>query len=169
MTYDYNRIHEMIHQADLAELAELANHWDEFPGGNYHPYGSSWIIEAIQCGNAEVVAWMLLHGATPKIVVNDGFTALHCAIQRSEHDKYQMMRDLIAADADVNEIGIHGYTPSHLAAVLNDVEALKILHRSGADFSIRTSIDDYFTPLQEARSLKGAKAAEAIHFLESLN
>jgi ankyrin repeat protein len=168
MTYDYMGIHDMIHQADLAKLGELANDWNEFPAVNYHPDGSPWIIEAIQCGNSEVVAWMLQHGATPKIKVNDGYTALHCAIERSELDKFQMMRDLIAAGADVNEIGIHGYTPGHLAAVLNDVEALKILYQSGADFSIKTSIDDYFTPLEEARSLKGAKAAEAIHFLETL-
>lgn len=43
---------------------------------------------------------------------------------------------------------------------MDDVEALKILVRHGADLSIRTDIDDYATPLEEARNLGKVRAAE---------
>lgn len=78
------------------------------------------------------------------------------------------MRALIAAGANVDEIGIHGYAPAHLAAVRNDVEALKILRENGADFSIRTPVDDCYTPLEEARSLNEQRAGDAIRYLETL-
>ena len=50
-----------------------------------------------------------------------------------------------------------------LAAARDDVEALRILVRHGADLSIRTDIDNYATPLEEARHLGKLKAVE---FLE---
>lgn len=68
----------------------------------------------------------------------------------------------------MNEIGIHGYAPAHHAAVRNDVEALKILYEKGADFSLRTTVDDYATPLEEARPMTQWHANEAIALLQSL-
>lgn len=167
MTCDHRTIVDAIQNADLAILEELAAHWPAFPEG-VDDSGTRWITNAIACGSAGVVRWMLSHGASAGIEADDGYTVLHSAIERSQPDRHQIMQDLIAAGADVNEIGIHGYTPAHLAAVRNDVEALKVLHERGADFSIRTSVDDYYTPLEEARSLKGERAAEAISYLETL-
>jgi ankyrin repeat protein len=168
MTHDYRTIMDAIQRADQTALEEIATYWSEFPEGVDDFIGRHWITNAIDCGNAEIVAWMLSHGATPQIKIDDGYTVLHSAIERSQRDKYQMMRDLIAAGADINAIGIHGYTPAHLAAVRNDVEALRILHDSGADFSIRTTVDDYYTPLEEVRASKPINTAEAISYLESL-
>ena len=52
-----------------------------------------------------------------------------------------------------------------MAAARDDVEALRILVRYGADLSIRTDIDDYATPLEEARNLGKVNAAT---YLESV-
>ena len=168
MKYDYRAIIELIRTADFEAMGELAGCWDEFPSGKDDFLGRHWITNAIDCGSVEVVSWMLSNGASVPIEVDDGYTVLHSVIERSNEDKYQMMRILIDAGADVDEIGIHGYAPAHQAAVRNDVEALKILHESGADFRLRTTVDDYATPLEEARSLNQRHAAEAIDFLQAL-
>lgn len=168
MTYDHPTILDAIKHADFATLEDLANHWDEFPSGVDTVAGTRWITHAIDYGTAAVVSWMLSRGASPSFDTEDGYTVLHSAIERNQHDKYRMMRDLIAAGADVNGIGIHGHTPAHLAAVRNDVEALRVLHESGADFRIRTSVDDYYTPLEEARSMIQRNASEAIEYLETI-
>src|SRR5262249_3971653 len=91
-----------------------------------------WITNAIDCGTPEVVAWMLDHGA-PVIFPDEGrgrrdaegYTVLHSALERRAPGKYEIMRLLIEAGADVNEHGANDWTPAHLAAVSNDVEALK--------------------------------------------
>jgi hypothetical protein len=168
MKYDYDAIMEAIRASDFEAMNELAGCWDEFPCGRDDFHGRHWITNAIDCGNVEVVSWMLSHGASLPIEVDDGYTVLHSVIERSKNDKYQMMKILIDAGADVDEIGIHGYAPAHHAAVRNDVRALKILHENGADFSLRTTVDDYATPLEEARSMTRRNATEAIGFLQSL-
>ena len=53
----------------------------------------------------------------------------------------------------VNLKGVNDWTPAHMAAARDDVDALRVLVAHGADLSIRTEIDDYATPLEEARNL----------------
>ena len=53
-----------------------------------------------------------------------------------------------------------------MAAAWNDVETLRILYEAGADFSIRTRIDAYATPLEEAMIL--GRSAEAVAYLKSV-
>jgi ankyrin repeat protein len=65
----------------------------------------------------------------------------------------------------VNRKGINDWTPAHMAAARDDVEALRLLVRYGADLTIRTDIDDYSTPLEEARSMGKLNAAS---YLESV-
>ena len=72
---------------------------------------------------------------------------------------------LLANGAPVNAHGINDWTPMHLAAVRNDVPALRILVRFGADLTIRTNIDNCATPLEEVRIMKKRQAVE---FLESV-
>ena len=72
MTYDHRTIMDAIRNADQSVLEELASCWSEFPAGVDDFIGNPWITNAISCGNAEVVAWMLSHGATPKIEIDDG-------------------------------------------------------------------------------------------------
>ena len=52
-----------------------------------------------------------------------------------------------------------------MAAARDDVDALRLLVAYGADLSIRTEIDNYATPLEEARVL-GKR--NAVAYLEGL-
>lgn len=53
-----------------------------------------------------------------------------------------------------------------MAANFEDIEALKILIYHAPDLSIRTRIDDYATPLEQAHQLG---RTVAVRFLDGLN
>ncbi len=167
MTFDYQTIMEAIRTANLEVLEQIAKNREDFPFCKNGFVGQDWVMDAIDCGCVEAVVWMLDQGATvPMEKSYAGYGLLHGVIEHESDEKYRMMKALIDAGADVNEIGIHGYTPSHHAAVRNDVEALRILFEHGADFNIRTTVDDYATPLEEAREINPQTAKDAIAFLE---
>jgi uncharacterized protein len=54
-------------------------------------------------------------------------------------DQLERLDDLIVAGAPLNLKGVNDWTPAHIAATRDDVEALRILVRHGADLSIRTA------------------------------
>lgn len=167
---DYDYIMKAIMAGGLSALEEVAQIVDGFPAGKDDRLARHWITNGIDCGTPEVVAWMLARGA-PVIFPDEGqgrrdaegYTVLHSALERRASDKYEIMRLLIEAGADVNAHGVNDWTPAHLAAARNDVEALKILRDAHADFNIRTRIDQHESPLDEARALG---ALEAVRFLE---
>jgi ankyrin repeat protein len=76
-----------------------------------------------------------------------------------------VLERLLRAGAPVNLKGLNDWTPAHMAAARDDVEVLRLLVAHGADLTIRTTIDDYATPLEEVRTLGQHRAAA---FLESL-
>jgi ankyrin repeat protein len=161
---DYDDIMKSIMAGDVKALEDLTQLVDDFPTGKDDFISRHWITNGIDCGTSEVVAWMLSKGAPVVFRDDEGYTVLHSAIEREKPDKYELIRLLIDAGADINAHGVNDWTPAHMAAVRNDVEALRILHSAGADFSITTRIDDYATPLEEARNLGGA--AEAVAYLQ---
>src|SRR4051794_7158931 len=131
---DYDEIMKCLSGDDIEALEELARIVDGFPAGKDDFIQRHWITNAIDCGNTKVVRWMLKKGA-PVIFRNDeGYTVLHSAIERQTPDKYEIMQVLIDGGADVNAHGVNDWTPAHMAAVRNDVEALRILYDAGADF-----------------------------------
>ena len=97
---------------------------------------------------------------------DEGYTVLHSCIDRDLLGKYEILRLLIAAGADLDAKGINDWTPLHLAAARDDITALKILLKAGADRTIRTEIDDYNTPAEEARMLGRHEAAKLIEDYE---
>ena len=146
---------------DLESLGEIAQLLEGFPNGQDDFLRRSWITNAVDAGPLEVVRWMLSRGASVVFQDPEGSSILHSAIERTLPHKYEILRALIAAGADLNAHGPNDWTPTHYAAVRNDVEALKILLDAGANLSIRTRIDDYTTPLEEAISLGNAEKAVA--------
>ena len=59
----------------------------------------------------------------------------------------------------MNAYGVNGWTPLHMAAGYGDLPALEVLLNAGADPTIKTEIDDYLTPAEEARKLGQHAAA----------
>lgn len=162
---EYLRGIKVLETGSLADLEQLAAEIPGFPEGVDPFIGRRWIINAIDTGSTMAVRWMLGKGINLNFRDEEGVTPLHCVIDCSRPDKYDLLELLIVAGAPLNLKGLNDWTPAHNAAARDDVEALRILVRHGADLSIRTEIDEYATPLEEARHLGKLKAVE---FLESL-
>lgn len=158
---DYKYIMDVIIAGDVEQLRELAQLVDGFPDGKDDFIHRHWLTNAVDCGTLEVVRWMLSAGVPVRYRDDEGYTALHSAIDRKSPDRYEVLEALIAAGADLNAHGCNDWTPAHHAAVRNDVRALKMLVEAGADLSICTRIDEYATPLEEAMRLGGADQAVA--------
>ena len=138
-----------------------------FPEGQDDFIQRHWIRNAIDSGSPETVRWMLENGAPANYKDAEGYPALLAAMDREDGYRYEKMKVLIEFGSDVNAQGTNDWTPAHVAAINNDVRALQMLHDAGADFNIRTRIDSYETPLEEARSRGDAE--DAVAFLESLS
>lgn len=156
---------EIIRIGDIERLEDLCSSIENFPCGVENGLLSTyWISYAIEFGAVESVIWMLAKGAKLDFEDGQGYTVLHTAIDSESSQKYKMLELLIESGADVNMRGFNDWTPAHLAAARNDVTALMILHRAGADLSRRTRIDDFSTPLELARQIGAAR--EAVEYLE---
>lgn len=162
---NYDVMMKPVMARDIDALEKLSQTVKDFPTGKDDFIGRHWIGNAIDCGSANVVRWMLEKGAPANYRDDEGYLALHSAIERKEADKYEVMQMLIDHGVDVDAHGLNDWTPAHMAACRNDVEALRILHKAQADFSIRIRIYGDATPLEEARFLG---SSEAVAYLEGV-
>ena len=120
-------------------------------------------INAIDVGSTESIRWMLSRGVELSFRDAEGYTPILSALERQHEDRLEVLKLLLQAGAPVNLKGFNDWTPAHMAAARDDVDALRVLVPHGADLSIRTEIDDYATPLEEARNLG---KLNAVRFLE---
>jgi ankyrin repeat protein len=161
----YLRALEVLRAGAVDELEALARELDGFPDG-VDPYmGTRWIQHAIALGSAESVRWMIARGVDLDFCDEGGYSPVHSALERARDDRLELLDLLLRAGAPVNRKGFNDWTPAHKAAASDDVDALRVLVRHGADLTIRTAIDDRATPLEEARLL-GKR--NAVTYLESL-
>ena len=165
MATDYDVAIEILKSGDRARLEELALLVEGFPDGVDSFIYRRWIINAIDVGAMSSIQWMLATGVDLSFRDEEGYTPLLAAIERRSDDRYEVLRLLLDAGAPINRKGINDWTPAHMAAARDDVEALRLLVAHGADLTIRTEIDDYATPLEEARHLRQYRA---VAFLESV-
>jgi len=162
---DYEYAIEVLKSDDVADFEQLGKLIDDFPCGKDAFLGRHWVTNAIDCGSISAVKWILGRKVDLSFRDEEGYTPLLSAIERDAPDKYELLTTLLLAGAPVNTTGINGFTPAHLAAVRNDTEALQILAKHGADFTMRTTIDDYSTPLEEAERVG---SNEAVAFLRTV-
>jgi ankyrin repeat protein len=162
---DYEYLCQLIAEGDLALLEEAAAVLDDFPQGKDAYHGQQWITYAVAGGALPAIQWMLSKNVRLDFREEDGMTVLLHAIDRRQADRYAVLELLLQYGAPIDQQGLNDWTPAHMAAARNDVSALQILVHYGADLTIRTRIDDYATPLEEARLLK---RQEAVRYLESI-
>jgi ankyrin repeat protein len=161
----YKRAMAVLESGSPAQLEELAGEIAGFPEGEDPYIGRHWITNALDSGSRQAVEWMLQRHVDLNFCDPEGYTPLHTALELEREDKYELLDALLSAGAPVNLKGLNDWTPAHMAAAQDDVEALRVLVRHGADLTIRTDIDDHATPLEEARNLGKGRA---ISYLESV-
>lgn len=163
---DFKKVWAAMGAADLEVLRKFQNEIADFPGGRDRWLNRPWIVSAIQSGAPQTIAWMIEVDVPLVFCDGEGTTVLHaCIDQFAEHKSATMhdsMRALIAAGADVNIKGLNDWTPLHLAVARGDLVALQILLDAGADPNIRTTIDDYDTPLEYAESIGFKQAVDIL-------
>lgn len=159
---DFTEIIERLSSGDVAGLMEAAQIIKDFLHGSSDIVVRRWITHAIDVGSIEAVDWMIAQGVSINFRDKEGYAPLHSCIDRRRGDKYEVLARLIAAGADVNAYGTNFWTPLHMAAVREDRKAMKMLMDAGADLALRTTIDHYATPAEEARMLGRPESARFI-------
>lgn len=96
--------------------------------------GSTALIHACGQGQADMVAFLLSHGADTAIPARSGATAVWAAISQSHAD---VLQRLLIHGADANQ-AVAGYPPLNLACMGGSTEQIALLLEHGAD---RTSVD----------------------------
>ena len=112
--------------------------------------GDSVLIYAIYHGSRSLVDDLLALGAAARPDVNDGFPPMVALMSTQRDDKYELMQTLADAGANVNELGVNDQTALSWAIGQDDLEAVRLLLRLGADPHRRTRIDDRTSPVDEA-------------------
>jgi ankyrin repeat protein len=161
---------KVLADGTVEELESLAFRRPPFPRGEDTFHGSPWITNAIFSGSRQAIYWMLAKGLDLGFIDRRGYTPLHAAFERSSDDKYEISEALLKAGAPVNLHGIYAlsdFTPAHLAAAQDDVRLLKLLVQYGADLQIRTCIDQYATPLEDAENRGAMNAARYLRELQA--
>ncbi len=95
------------------------------------PRGMSALLLAAERGQVESVIDLLAHGADPSSRDASGLTALHVAVRASQRGTTLALLD---AKADPNVLGgPRGERPLHYAAMVGDVELMRLLLDRGAE------------------------------------
>ena len=148
---DLREVTDVLANGNDEQLSELELLVDGFPNGKDECIGRYWITHAIDCGSFESVKWILEHKVDLTFCDEEGYTVIHSVLERAKPKKHEILELLLESGASANAYGVNGWTPAHMAAFLEDIESLEILIRHGADLTIRTSVDYYDTPIEEAR------------------
>ncbi|MGH1413032.1 MAG: ankyrin repeat domain-containing protein [Pelagimonas sp.] len=160
---DFDDVLDAMLRADIKDLEFFSAVIDDFPHGKDNHVGSFWMTHAIiECAPIATITWMIRKGITLRYRDDDGDCPLHSCLERDKDDVLEVMAILINAGADVNAHGCQDWTPLHLAAIRDNVPAVRLLLTSGADPRIRTRIDKTETAEEEARSYGKLGPAELI-------
>lgn len=136
---------------DVAAFEMVKAKVPKFPNGTDTFLGRHWLTNAIGSCSLASVQWIIEQNVDLDYCDAEGATAFSASIDRSRGDRYEILKMLISAGADVNIKGMNTYTPLHLATRRSDMKAIDILLAAGADPTIITDIDNYATPEEEAR------------------
>lgn len=157
-----DRLHSAFQQGDLLQIqAELGNP-EDFPNTQWGDCGDLCLDYAIYHAPITLVRELLELGADPNYVSPDGFPSLFAALTAKQSDRALRLLLLLDFGADIQQRGANDYTPLHLAATNDDADSVFILLSRGADPLVKTRIDHYGTPFEEARRSGHAIGLDAL-------
>lgn len=154
------RILDLIIAADMEALERVAAENDQFPNRvDVTWMDQAWIAHAVACAPIEVVAWMIGKGVDLSVVDFERSSLLFFALDLEGPEKYAKLELLLRSGTPTDLHGPNDWTAVHMAACRNDVEALRLLRKYGAD--LRAISFDFWsrTPLENATSQKNWEAA----------
>jgi len=161
---DMIELHEAYTRGDLETVKAMLGDPPDFPNCP-GPYGVGEIIleYAIYHSPIGFIRRLLELGADLNYRDHAGFPSLIAALScGARKDMCDILELLLAFGADIQQRGVNDYTPLHYAANLQDLKAIDLLLRHGADPGARTRIDHYATPLEEAEILGRSEAVAAL-------
>jgi hypothetical protein len=111
----------------VSELVGLGQRLDTPYGHGLTP-----IFMTVQCNYTQLLGLMLARKINPNCTNDDGQTPLHWACASTDlrligPSRYKIIKQLLAAGADMNLKDKQGHTPGDLATEMNHVEALEAL------------------------------------------
>ena len=163
---DKLKLHRLLTEKNLEEIKKFISENPEVltkPG----EFSQSILDDAICCSSYEIIKFLIEAGANTRYSTAGGYTAIHSAIERERPDKTKIIKLLVEKGADINARGFNDWTPLHKAAASDNIELVKLLVKLGADITVRTRIDDYATPAEEARNLGKNEIADYLFGLQN--
>jgi hypothetical protein len=158
------RIDAAFRAGDLEALRAAVDDPATVPNGRMPMAIGSCLVYAIYHSPLSFIRALLEIGADPNAPADDGFPPLIAALSCSRDipgaakrmDVDEVIRLLLAFDADPNQRGVNDYTALHMAVAERNTRAIQLLLDGGADPELATRIDDYATPRQmsEAAGLR---------------
>lgn len=158
------QIHKAFTSGNFEMLLKLAGDIPGFPDCHLSNAFGHCLEYAIYHSPIAFISGLLEKGAKPDYGEHAGFPCIIAALSSEREDVRQIVDLLLSYGADINQRGLNDWTPLHYAAANDDVAMVRFLLTKGADPDLRTHIDDYATPLEEAKILGCTKV---IKILES--
>jgi ankyrin repeat protein len=150
---------------DLEALKAALDHLPDFPNCR-QPFelgvGEFPLEYAIYWSPRPFIAALLDLGADPNYRDSDGFPSLIAALSTDRPDRHAILTLLLEKGADLGQRGVNDWTPLHYAVSRRDLAAIELLLGYGADPSLKTRVDYYSTPLEDAERDGFMAAAEML-------
>lgn len=159
-------VYEVLKCGDEGALARLQAEHPEFPHGRDWALDRHWLTNAIHLKAVRAIGWLIEQGVDLSYRDEEGLTPLCEALDcDDEQTRYDLLRLLLAHGARADIIGANFFTVAHWAAMRNDVVALRILKKHGADLCVATDDYGWSTPADIAKS---GRCHEALDYLEEV-
>ncbi|MCR9213978.1 MAG: ankyrin repeat domain-containing protein [Proteobacteria bacterium] len=150
---------------NLAKVRELLDDPCDFPNcrqpmalgcGDYP------IEYAIYWSPARLIHEFIALGAEVDYPAEDGFPCLIALLSTDREDKYILLDLFLDAGADIHQRGFNDWTPLHYAVAQKDLKAVIYLLNRGADPHLKTRIDDFSSPLEDAENIGFYESIDAL-------
>lgn len=132
-------LHIAVAQENIVMVQKFV-HLMTISGKNVDKYNKSLqtpLHLAVELQFDQAVSVLLMAGANPSLVNNEGDSAVHLAVKYNTINNLALMLIKSQHKADINARNFEGLAPLHLAVIKNQIEMVKVLIRCGADINIQ--------------------------------
>lgn len=157
-----DHLHEAFVKGDMERVRAELGHPSDFPNGRFGLCEDLPLEYALYHAPIALVRALLEAGADANFPSKEGSPSLFAALSSNHPDRGERVALLLDFGADIHQRCVNDFTPLHVAATRNQADAVALLLSRGADPNLRTRIDHYATPLEEATRYGALDAAEML-------